>query len=175
MARGRETETPQPDLSDPKALRRAFGVYPTGVTVVTTLTDTGMPVGFTANSFTSVSLDPPLLLVCPSLSLGCLPAFSACTRFAVNILSDRQQDVAETFASYSGDRFARIDWHIDPLGVPIIDGGAAHFSCTVQDRHPAGDHIILLGRVEDWTRQDDGAPLTYAGGRYTRLSMQGAA
>ncbi|NMM43317.1 flavin reductase family protein [Rhodospirillaceae bacterium KN72] len=153
----------------PAALRRAFGVYPTGVTVITTVTEQGAPVGFTANSFTSVSLDPPLLLVCPSLSLGCYPAFSACARFAVNVLAEDQRDIADRFASFRGDRFAMAGWTPDDRGIPILDGVAAHFSCAVHDRYPAGDHMILLGRVDAWRRSDQDRPLAFAAGSYTTL------
>ncbi|MCB1639495.1 MAG: flavin reductase family protein, partial [Thiothrix sp.] len=106
---------------DPNSnLRQAFGAFMTGVTVVTTRTEEGSPVGFTANSFTSVSLEPPLLLVCLSLNMHSLPAFRTCGHFAVSILSEQQQDVSNLFASYMGDRFASTRWHADSFGMPLI-------------------------------------------------------
>jgi len=92
---------------DPRALRNAFGSFMTGVTVITSRDASGAPVGFTANSFTSVSLDPPLLLVCPGKFLSSYDAFTNCSHFAVNVLAEGQEEVSNTFAGYKGDRFAK--------------------------------------------------------------------
>lgn len=156
---------------DTRALRDAFGAFPTGVTVVTTRGPDGTPVGFTANAFTSVSLDPPLLLVCPAKSLSSYPVFEACTVFAVNVLAEGQEAVANTFAGFKGDRFARISWHQDTAGRPLIDGAAARFSCTVHDRVDAGDHLILLGRIDGFARSDERG-LGYAAGGYFSLGLE---
>ena len=159
---------------DPKALRNAFGAFPTGVTVVTTVSPEGEPVGFTANSFTSVSLDPPLLLVCPGRRLTSFPIFEACTRFAVNVLAEGQEEVSNIFAGFKGDRFAAVDWSADPDGLPLIAGAAARFSCTTDQVIQAGDHIILMGAVQRFDHA--GRPgLGYAGGRYFSIGLEQAA
>ena len=121
---------------DQRALRDAFGSFITGVTVITTVDGSGQPVGFTANSFSSVSLDPPLLLVCPGRFLTSFPLFEACSFFAVSVLAEGQEDVANIFASFRGDRFAKAAWHPDRHGVPLIEGGRG--VVFLQDRagHP---------------------------------------
>jgi len=159
------------DAFDPKALRNAFGAFPTGVTVVTARTSDGTPVGFTANSFTSVSLDPPLLLVCPAKRLNSYSVFEGCSHFAVNILAEGQEAVSNTFAGFQGDRFAIVDWHAGVNDVPILDGVAAHFACSTHGVHDAGDHAILMGRVEDFA-QSDRRGLGYAGGQYFSLGLE---
>lgn len=132
---------------DPKVLRSAFSSYMTGVTVVTACTDDGSLVGFTANSFTSVSLDPPLLLVCPGNHLNSYKTFEQCEHFAVNVLSDSQEFVSNEFARSKGDRFSVVDWSADDNGCPIIAGTSASFSCCVHSRQTMGDHLVLVGEV----------------------------
>ena len=134
-------------LLDPLKLRSAFGNFLTGVTVVTATRSDGIPVGFTANSFSSVSLDPPLLLVCPGKSLSSYKTFAGCSHFAVNILAEDQQDIATTFASLKGDRFAKVAHRFDLHGSALIDGAVAQFSCAAHQSVPAGDHCILMGQV----------------------------
>ncbi|MGI9365839.1 MAG: flavin reductase family protein [Rhizobiaceae bacterium] len=159
---------------DPRSLRNAFGSFMTGVTVVTTCDAAGAPVGFTANSFTSVSIDPPLLLVCPGKFLSTYEAFANCKYFAVNILSEGQESISNTFASFKDDRFAQAAHHADKQGVPLIDGALANFSCTTQQVIPAGDHCILIGSVRDFTHSQ-GRGLGYAGGQYFSLGLKRAA
>ena len=159
---------------DPRALRGAFGSFMTGVTVVTTRAPDGTPVGFTANSFSSVSLDPPLLLVCPGRFLSSYESFARCTRFAVNILAEGQEDVASTFAGYKGDRFARTPHHEDGLGNLLIEGALARFSCTTHAAFDAGDHSILIGEVRDFSH-DSGRGLGYVGGQFFSLGLERAA
>ena len=130
-----------------KELRQAFGAFATGVTVVTTLTPDGEPIGFTANSFTSVSLDPPLLLVCIAKSSTNLQSFSHCEHFAINVLSETQKDVSARFASRVEDRFADTLWQRGSAGTPLIDGAVAWFECSTDNLVDAGDHLILIGRV----------------------------
>lgn len=155
-------------IDQARQLRKAFSAYPTGVTVVTARTRTGVPVGFTANSFTSVSIDPPLLLICPGRQLSCFSVFQTCRHFAVNILASDQREVAQTFASYKGDRFSAIGWRAGGFDVPLLVGTAASFTCTAYDRYPAGDHIILLGRVEEWSQTAD-TGLAFAAGNYAGI------
>lgn len=132
---------------DPRALRDAFGCFMTGVTVVTTIDPDGKPQGFTANSFSSVSLDPPLLLVSLANSSRNLDAFAKGAGFAVNILAEGQKDISGTFARPSDDRFANVYWKKGPAGHPVIAGVSAWFDCTLEQAIPAGDHTILIGRV----------------------------
>ena len=134
-------------MLDRKALRNAFGSFMTGVTVVTSRTGDGTPIGFTANSFTSVSLDPPLVLVCPGNHLSSFRAFIDCNYFAVNVLAERQEAISNIFAGSKADRFSMVDWHEDRFGSAIIDETAASFSCKVHECIEAGDHVILVGEV----------------------------
>lgn len=156
---------------DGHALRRAFGAFPTGVTIVTARADDGTPVGFTANSFSSVSLDPPLLLVCPGRSLSSFPVFEACRHFAVNVLSEGQEAVSNTFAGFKGDRFAAVAWQDDAVGCPLIDGAAAQFSCSAHERVDAGDHMILIGRIDTFNHAGSRG-LGYAAGGYFSLGLE---
>lgn len=159
---------------DPATLRSAFGRFMTGITVVTTCAPDGTPVGFTANSFTSVSMDPPLLLVCPGQSLSSYASFANCTHFAVCILAEGQEDISNTFAGFKGDRFARVPHHLDLHGVPVIDDAIARFSCTTHDITPMGDHCLLIGQVRDLS-QTDTRGLGFVGGRYFSLGLERAA
>lgn len=156
---------------DTKALRNAFGSYMTGVTVITTITDDGTPIGFTANSFTSVSLEPPLLSVCPAKSLSSFEVFANCKHFAVNILSEDQQHISNIFAGSKEDRFSQIDWHTDAQGNPLIDGALTHFSCKTERNLEAGDHHILIGEVLDFSARE-GLGLGYASGGYFSLALE---
>lgn len=147
------------------ALRDAFGAFATGVTVVTALDATGRPVGFTANSFTSVSLDPPLLLICLGKSSSNFAIFSQTARFAVNILAADQTDISQRFATPCADRFAGLDWQAGPGGAPLLPGVAAWFDCARHQVIDAGDHIVLLGRIDTFERAARD-PLIYLQGRY---------
>lgn len=134
---------------DPRrALRDAFGTFMTGVTIVTTRDGQGRPLGFTANSFASVSLDPALLLVQISRNSVNYVNFTTARGFAVNILSEGQKALSNTFARPSEDRFAGIDWQAGPAGSPILPDVSAWFDCALHQVVEAGDHAILLGRVE---------------------------
>ena len=131
---------------DPRALRDAFGCFMTGVTVVTTVQD-GKPLGFTANSFSSVSLDPPLLLVSIANRSANLSAFTTGAGFAINILSEGQKDLSARFARPVDDRFADLYWRHGPAGNPVLAGVSAWFDCRLDQAVPAGDHTILIGRI----------------------------
>lgn len=146
---------------NPKELRSAFGTFLTGVTVVTTNSSNDKNpekenqvsenIGFTANSFTSVSLDPPLLSVCLAKSMSCCQIFEDSTHFAINILAEAQEDISNLFASFKGDRFAKVDWHPDEYGSPIIEGVTTSFSCSNYQTIDAGDHMVLLGKIEKFS------------------------
>lgn len=156
---------------DPKMLRNAFGSYMTGVTVITATSKDGTPVGFTANSFTSVSLNPPLLLVCPAKSLSSFEVFANCDSFVVNILSEDQQNISNIFAGSKDDRFSQISWHKDDQGNPIIDGALTHFSCKTDRNLEAGDHNLLVGEVLSFSNRE-GHGLGYASGGYFSLALE---
>lgn len=135
-------------LETTRLLRDAFGCFLTGVTVVTTTDESGAPLGFTANSFASVSLDPPLLLVSVSNRSANLGAYASGRGFAVNVLSEGQKAISNIFARPSADRFDTIDWRAGPAGSPVMAGVCAWFDCRLERAIEAGDHTILLGRVE---------------------------
>ena len=156
---------------DPKRLRAAFARYMTGVTVVTTRNARDEPVGFTANSFTSVSLDPPLLLVCPGRHLSSFEVFQTASCFGISILAEGQEEVSNLFAGRAGDRFALCDWDEGALGVPLISGRAAGFSCATHDRIEAGDHVILIGRIEAFDHSDANG-LGYGSSGYFSLGKE---
>ncbi|WP_299882461.1 flavin reductase family protein [uncultured Sulfitobacter sp.] len=166
------TDTPMdPDIK--RSLRDAFGRFATGVTVVTTRQPDGTPRGFTANSFTSVSLEPPLLLVCIGKTAHSCDTFAACDHFTVNILADDQKEISGLFASQSADKFGIADWHPNAQAMPLIDGTLANFSCARHQLVDAGDHLILIGRVLDFETAD-GDPLGYYKGAYFDIGLDRA-
>lgn len=155
---------------DPRALRDAFGCFATGVTIVTSLDAQSSRIGLTANSFTSVSLDPPLLLFCPANSASALPGIRASGRFAVNVLADASQPVADRFAAKNIDRFADAEW-LDWDGLPVLAEAKAAFACTLHAEHDGGDHRILIGRITRFALLPDRESLLYLHGRYRRLDV----
>lgn len=154
------------DIHDCRALRDAFGCFATGVTIVTGFDTDGTPVGFTANSFTSVSLDPPLLLVCPARTASSLPAIRRTGRFGVSVLSVDQQAVAERFAMRGVDRFGEGQWVESESGLRLLEGACANFDCTLVNDIEAGDHQLLVGRIDSFRSSADRVPLMYLRGRY---------
>ena len=152
-------------VTDPKELRRALGRFATGVTIVTTATGDGHLEGLTANSFSSVSLDPPLVLWSLNRSARSLPSFVAAKWFAVNVLGSHQHGLSARFASPLPDKFAGIAYTPGLGGCPVLDDGLAHFECSVFNQVDAGDHVIFLGKVERLTHRD-GEPLLYSSGQY---------
>ncbi len=155
---------------DARDLRRAFGHFATGVTIVTTLDASGSPCGFTANSFTSVSIDPPLLLVNIARSAFGRDAFTESRGFAVNILAANQRDLSHRFARAGIDKFANQDWHAAVTGSPIIDEVVAWFDCEHFEQVDAGDHIILIGRVLQYAYNTH-SPLGFCRGAYVSFGM----
>jgi flavin reductase (DIM6/NTAB) family NADH-FMN oxidoreductase RutF len=150
---------------DPRALRDAFGAFPTGVTVVTACDGDGNPIGFTANSFTSVSLNPPLLLVCLAKTSRNFAIMTGAPHFAINVLSETQKDVSNTFARPVEDRFAAVEWARGSAGCPIFSNVAAWFECAMEQVIEAGDHVILMGRIEAFDNSGRNG-LGYARGGY---------
>jgi flavin reductase (DIM6/NTAB) family NADH-FMN oxidoreductase RutF len=153
-------------MSDHRPLRDAFGCFATGVTIVTSFDEARNPVGFTANSFTSVSLDPPLLLVCPGKHASSLPAIRKTGLFGVSVLSAGQREVAERFAMRGVDRFSHGDWVESESGVLLLEGACANFACTLHDDIDAGDHQLLLGHIDSFRSADTRQPLLYLRGSY---------
>ncbi len=130
-----------------RRLRDAFGSFLTGITVVTTRQTDGTPRGFTANSFTSVSLNPPMLLVCVDKQAESLDVFVKSPGFCISILAENQIDLSVLFASKQADKFEITEWSDSPSGYPVLDGVCAWFDCERCDRVDAGDHVVLFGRI----------------------------
>lgn len=155
---------------DTRDLRNALGVFATGVTVVTTRDDQDQPRGFTANSFTSVSLDPPLVLVCIATTIGSAPVFAGARHFAINILSAGQQSISTAFGSRTGTKFDAVTYANGRTGSPILDGVAAWLECETHDTVEQGDHMILVGRVLDYAYTMSN-PLGYCRGAYVTFGL----
>jgi len=156
--------------SEPRILRDALGCFATGVTIVTTINEEGEPIGLTANSFTSVSLDPPLILFSLARSSANLETFEKAGKFAVNVNHIGQQPAAGRFASRGVSRFDGIDWAVrEEGGSPILAGSLASFDCTTHAIHDGGDHLIFIGHVNHATFEPHRDPLLYFRGRFRRL------
>ncbi|WP_319413986.1 flavin reductase family protein [uncultured Cohaesibacter sp.] len=149
--------------------RKALGQFATGIAIVTTMDENGVPMGLTVNSFNSVSLDPPLVLWSLDKRSVQLDAFRKSGFYGVSILSAEQELASNLFAAMAEDRFEQIAWSIAQTGAPLIEGALAHIDCTTEQIIEGGDHIILLGRVVDIAVRD-GAPLLYYGGSYRALA-----
>lgn len=161
------TALQQPAI-DSMTLRRVCGRFCTGITVVTSRDLDGTPRGFTANSFTSVSLDPPLILVCVDVKADTLPALHERRAFAVNFLASDGEHLSRRFATKGGDKFDGAKWREGILGVPLLDDCIAHLECEVENIYPGGDHLIVVGQVVDLD-QREGEPLLFYSGTYRHL------
>lgn len=160
-----EKREQQADRFDLRELRRAFGQFATGVTVVTTRAEDGRRIGVTANSFTSLSLEPPLVLWCISKNAPSLPAFESANHFAVNVLCANQHYLSRQFATPADDKFAGVDVREGPGGVPLLIGSLAHYVCRSVRHIDAGDHVIVIGEVERFDTFE-GEPLVFHSGSY---------
>jgi flavin reductase (DIM6/NTAB) family NADH-FMN oxidoreductase RutF len=163
-----------PRVIDSTLLRRAFGAFATGVTVVTTGGSEATWHGMTANSFTSVSLDPPLVLVCVDQK-AIMHRRLECGYFAVSVLSAEQEEVARHFANrrrtLGSAEFDAMDWRPGPLtGAPLIEKALAHFECALWRRYDGGDHTIFLGELLWFDRRSDENALLFLGGRFHQVS-----
>ena len=150
---------------DQAHFRDALAKFTTGVTIVTTVAPDGSPRGFTANSFTSVSLDPPLVLACIDRGAHSYAAFTQGNGFVVNILSQDQRDLSQRFASKSAEKFSGVAWSKGATALPIIDGGLAWLECEHWRQVTAGDHVVLIGKVVN-LGVNSGQPLAYFGSSY---------
>jgi flavin reductase (DIM6/NTAB) family NADH-FMN oxidoreductase RutF len=152
-------------------LRHVFGSFPTGVTAVAALVD-GEPVGIAASSFTSVSLDPPLVSVCIAHTSTTWPVLARAERVGVSVLSAHQEGVARRLASREPDRFATLAWRGTADGAVLLDEAAAWLECTIEACVPAGDHDIVLLRVVELDADHRVAPLVFHGSRFRRLEIE---
>ncbi|WP_051742019.1 flavin reductase family protein [Streptomyces xylophagus] len=144
----------------PEEFRAAMARFPSGVVVVTTCCADGTPRGFTASSFCSVSLEPPMILVCLANSADSAPTFESCDRFAVSVLAPAHRPLAVRFATKGTDKFAADGLRVSPAGLPTVDRALSELDCTPHARHPAGDHTVLIGRVTG-VRLGEGSPMVY--------------
>ena len=154
---------------DPRTLRDALGCFATGVTVVTCLDDEGRPAGLTVNSFTSVSLEPPLLLVCLHKQATSAPALIKARCFAINVLQTGQQPASIRFSKRDEDRFGTTSWSCGEAGAPILEESLGVFECERFAVYDGGDHHILVGKVVKASFDASLDPLLYFRGRYRRL------
>jgi 3-hydroxy-9,10-secoandrosta-1,3,5(10)-triene-9,17-dione monooxygenase reductase component len=154
---------------DGARFRQVLGHFPTGVTVITAITDAG-PVGLAVGSFFSVSLDPPLVGFCVMLTSSTWPVIERSGHFAVSVLADDQIDVCRQLATKDPDKFIRVHWTPALVtGAPLVDGAVAHIDCTTEEVHQAGDHWVVIGRVHHMSAGPAGrSPLLFCAGTYGR-------
>jgi flavin reductase (DIM6/NTAB) family NADH-FMN oxidoreductase RutF len=148
--------------------RRTCAQFVTGITVVTTLDSDGHPHGMTVNSFSSVSLDPPLVLVSIDLKNAILGHFISSSWFAINILAEHQEDLSRRFSSASENRFLEVSWHAGTSGTPLLNGVLAHLECSVVRTFEAGDHTVLIGEVRR-AGYTEGKPLVFFDSAYRQV------
>jgi len=162
-----ETDLALPSL-EPRLLRRVCSRFASGVTIISVIDSAGVPHGMTASSFTSVSLDPPLILVCVRSGSKFLEACNSSQHFAVSILDDTQRSLSERFAGAGYDRFDGVTWNSGTTGVPLFPGVLATMECARFRTISAGDHDILIGKVlhANWK---EGEPLIHFGSQYRAL------
>jgi flavin reductase (DIM6/NTAB) family NADH-FMN oxidoreductase RutF len=153
--------------------RAALRHFASGVTVVTTRDPEGRPCGLTASAFTSVSLEPPLVLVCVDRTATAHPAFESHGWFAVNVLGSGQAQLSRQFAASGGDKFVGVAFHEGRRGLPILDDVVAALECRIVHRYVGGDHTIFVGEVEE-AAVTGGPPLVYYGGGYHALRLDRA-
>jgi flavin reductase (DIM6/NTAB) family NADH-FMN oxidoreductase RutF len=162
---------PHIDAIDPKLFRQLLGCFPTGVAIITTCAADGKPVGLTCNSFSSVSLEPPLVLFSLRKASSLLDTFVQAGTFAINILSQSQDLLSGRFASSKVvDKFEGVAWHRGPFETPLIDDCLASFECRLHARHEAGDHEIFIGEVTHMTPGSADHALVFYKGAYMMLA-----
>lgn len=160
---------------EPLSFREALGHYASGITVITSQLD-GEPIGFTCQSFYSVSTSPPLVSFSVMASSASYPKIRQAGRFAVNILSDEQAGISNQFARKGTDKWHAVEWQQSPLGNPIIAGSLHWLDCEIHAEHAAGDHLIVIGEVKALSLQATPVtqPLLYFKGQYCNIATQGA-
>jgi flavin reductase (DIM6/NTAB) family NADH-FMN oxidoreductase RutF len=158
---------------DSRTFRAVLGCFATGITIITTVDKAGTPVGFTANSFTSLSLDPPLVLFCLDRKIASFDAFHSNRHFAINVLRHDQEDLSRRFATSQTDKFNGLEFETWATGCPILKGCLAAFECDIQQVIEAGDHVIIIGEVNKIRHDADGGrPLLYYRGKYSQIAAQ---
>jgi len=150
------------------SLRQALGQFATGVAIITARNDDGQAVGLTINSFASVSLDPPLVLWSLGLDSPLLKTFEHCSHYAINILAVNQMELSQRFAQSQTDKFSGLECQLGAGDVALLSGCCAWFECRNEIRHIGGDHLILIGHVERFSRAEN-EPLIFHSGRYRAL------
>lgn len=153
---------------DSTEFRRVLGHFPTGVTVVTAMTDNG-PLGMTIGSFASVSLEPPLVMFCPAKASSTWAQMSTSSSFCVNVLSEDQSEICRVFANDAKDRFANIQWRSDATGSPVIADSVAFVDCQLHAVYDGGDHDIVVGLVKALSVERSSGPLLFLRGIYGRF------
>lgn len=153
---------------DQRELRNVMGNFATGVTIITTKNAAGKPFGLTANAFSSLSLDPPLLLICVDKKVDCYAYFDESQVFGVNFLSEDQDQLSTRFATKGIEKFEGVSYQLGELGVALLDGAAAHMECTVASAYEGGDHTIYVGEVQTAKVLGD-RPLLFFRGKYFKL------
>lgn len=156
---------------DEMAIRKALGEFATGVTIIAS--DDGEPVGFACQSFSSLSLTPPLVLFTVMKTSRSWPRIRAAGRFSVNVLTEAQQDISAAFGRRGPDKFAHGRWTRSNLGNPLLGDCAVWIDCTIEDVHEAGDHYIVVGRVAEIGHRADARPLLYHRGSYANVAAAG--
>ncbi|WP_127940409.1 flavin reductase family protein [Nonomuraea polychroma] len=152
---------------DSRRFRQVLGRFATGVVAITALDpQDGRPCGLAANSFTSVSLDPPLVAFCVAHTSTSWPRVRGAKVVTVNVLAEDQQSVCAQMATKGGDKFAGLEWTGSPGGNPVLEGALAWMDCAVEAEHPAGDHVIVVARVLQLDTHADGGPLVFFRGGY---------
>jgi 3-hydroxy-9,10-secoandrosta-1,3,5(10)-triene-9,17-dione monooxygenase reductase component len=151
---------------DTGRMRQVLGHFCTGVTVVTSV-DGEQPVGFACQSFSSLSLEPPLVLFCPSRASGSWERIQRSGHFCVNVLAEDQREVSSAFGRPGADKFAGLEWAPSPNGAPVLNGVLTWVDCVIETVHEAGDHYVVIGRVTELGPQRDGRPLLFYRGSYT--------
>jgi flavin reductase (DIM6/NTAB) family NADH-FMN oxidoreductase RutF len=156
----------QPPSFSVQEFRAALGMFATGVTIVTARKADGQVVGLTANSFNSVSLNPPLVLWSLARAAASMEVFSAGSHYAINVLAAEQKELAERFARKGTDRWVGVTFDEGAGGAPLLHGSAASFECFNRSRYEEGDHVIFVGEVERCSHREAALPLLFHGGRY---------
>lgn len=156
-------------MIDPRHFRDVLGTYPTGVCVITAIDGEGRRSGLVVGSFTSISLDPPLVGFFPDKRSGTWPKIAAIGRFCVNVLGADQLDLCRRFASKADDKFAELAHGHTPSGQPLLDDAIAWIDCTVERIEDIGDHWLVVGAVEAMERREHGTPLLFFRGQYHDL------
>jgi 3-hydroxy-9,10-secoandrosta-1,3,5(10)-triene-9,17-dione monooxygenase reductase component len=158
--------TPARFEPQPARFRQVLGHFCTGVTVITTADENG-PAGFACQSFAALSLDPPLVLFCPSRSSATWPRIAAAGHFCANVLADGQRELARVFGTSGPDKFAGVRWSPSSSGAPVLDGALTWVGCSVEAVHDAGDHHVVLGRVTELGACGARQPLLFYRGRFS--------